>query len=161
VDAEVLLPHQLPLLPLSPEEISELLADLLGIDPSLRRLRELIQERTAGNPLFIEEIVQSLVETGAVSGNKGSYRLVKAAEDVGLPVTVQSVLAARIDRLPEREKQVLQTASVIGKNFSEPILRRVIDGDGDLLGALHSLTDAEVLYRRRSIRRLSTPSSIR
>jgi adenylate cyclase len=140
--------HQLPLLPLSPEEISELLADQLGIDPSLRRLRELIQERTGGNPFFIEEIVQSLVETGAVAGTKGAYRLVTPAEDIGLPVTVQSVLAARIDRLADREKQVLQTASVIGKNFSEPILRRVVEfGDEDLPAALHALRDAEFLYQ--------------
>ena len=111
-------------------------------------LRELIQERTGGNPFFIEEIVQSLVETGVVAGARGAYRLVTPAEEVGLPATVQSVLAARIDRLPEREKQVLQTASVIGKKFSEPILKRVADlGDGDLPAALHALTSAEFLYQ--------------
>src|SRR5262249_56913645 len=61
---------------------------------------------------------------------------------------VQSVLAARIDRLPEREKQLLQTASVIGQKFSEPILRRVADlGDGDLPAALHALMSAEFLYQ--------------
>jgi predicted ATPase len=59
--------HQLPLLPLGPEAIKELFADLLGGDPSLHRLRELIQERTGGNPFFIEEIVQSLIETGVVA----------------------------------------------------------------------------------------------
>ena len=140
--------QQLPLLPLGPEAIAELLADLLGSDPSLHRLRELIQERTGGNPFFIEEIVQSLVETGVVAGARGAYRLVTPAEEVGVPATVQSVLAARIDRLPEREKRVLQTASVIGKKFSEPILRRVADlGDGDLPAALHALTSAEFLYQ--------------
>src|SRR5262249_16255778 len=62
--------------------------------------------------------------------------------------TVASVLAARIDRLPEREKRVLQTASVIGQKFSEPILRRVADlGDGDLPAALDALTSAEFLYQ--------------
>src|SRR5215468_3638122 len=124
--------HQLPLLPLSPEEIAELLGDLLGADPSLRRLRKIIQERTGGNPFFIEEIVQSLDETGALVGTRGAYRLGRPAEEVGMPATVQSVLAARIDRLPEREKQLLQTASVIGEKFSETILRRVADvSDGD------------------------------
>ncbi len=140
--------HQLPLLPLSPEEIAELLGDLLGADPSLHRLRDLIQERTGGNPFFIEEIVQSLIETGVVVGSRGAYRLVTLVEEVGLPATVQSVLAARIDRLPEREKRVLHTASVIGKKFSEPILGRVADlGDGDLPAALHALTNAEFLYQ--------------
>ena len=140
--------HQLPLLPLSPEEIAELLGDLLGADPSLRRLRELIQERTGGNPFFIEEIVQSLFETGALVGTRGAYRLGKATEEFAVPATVHSVLAARIDRLPEREKLLLQTASVIGEKFSEPILRSVADlGDGELPAALHALTIAEFLYQ--------------
>ena len=140
--------HQLPLLPLGPEAMQELFADLLGTHSSLQRLRELIQERTGGNPFFIEEVVQSLVETGAVAGARGRYRLTTRAEEIGLPATVQSVLAARIDRLPEREKRLLQTASVIGKNFSEPILRRVVDlGDGDLPAALHALTSAEFVYQ--------------
>jgi class 3 adenylate cyclase/tetratricopeptide (TPR) repeat protein len=139
--------QQLPLLPLGPEAIQELFADLLGMDSSLRHLTELIRERTGGNPFFIEEIVQSLVETGVLVGARGAYRLGKSVEDVGLPATVQSVLAARIDRLPEREKRVLQTASVIGKNFSEPMLRRVAElGDGDLPAALHALMNAEFIY---------------
>jgi adenylate cyclase len=140
--------HQLPLLPLSSEEIAELLGDLLGADPSLRRLRELIQERTGGNPFFIEEIVESLAETGALMGSRGSYRLGKPTEEIAVPATVQSVLAARIDRLPEREKQVLQAASVIGLNFSESLLRRAADlRDGDLPAALQALTNAEFLYQ--------------
>jgi predicted ATPase len=140
--------QQLPLLPLGPEAIHELLSDLLGTDASLRRLTELIRERTGGNPFFIEEIVQSLVETGTLVGTRGTYRLGNLAEEIGVPQTVQSVLAARIDRLPERDKQVLQTASVIGKQFSEPILQRVADlGDGDLRAALHALTNAEFLYQ--------------
>jgi predicted ATPase len=139
--------QQLPLLPLSPESTAELLGELLGNDPSFQALRALIQKRTSGNPFFIEEIVQSLVETGIIVGTKGAYRLLMPAEEVGLPATVQSVLAARIDRLPEREKRVLQTASVIGKKFAEPILRRVADlGDGDLPAALHTLTSAELIY---------------
>jgi class 3 adenylate cyclase len=140
--------QQLPLLPLGPEATRELLADLLGTDSSLRQLTELIRERTGGTPFFIEEIVQSLVETDALAGTRGAYRLAKPTDAIAVPATVQSVLAARIDRLAEREKQVLQTASVIGKTFSEPILRRVVDlGDGDLLAALHALTSAEFLYQ--------------
>jgi class 3 adenylate cyclase/tetratricopeptide (TPR) repeat protein len=140
--------QQLPLLPLGVEAIHELLANLLGTNPSLRRLADLIQERTGGNPFFIEEIVQSLVETEALAGTKGSYRLARPVEAIAVPVTVQSVLAARIDRLHEREKRLLQTASVIGMNFSEPILRRVVElGDGDLAAALHAVIDAEFLYQ--------------
>jgi class 3 adenylate cyclase/tetratricopeptide (TPR) repeat protein len=140
--------QQLPLVPLGQEAIQELLAFLLGTDSSLRRLTELIRERTGGNPFFIEEIVQSLQETGVLAGTRGAYRLDKPLENIGVPATVQSVLAARIDRLPEQKKQMLQTASVIGKTFSEPILRRVAElGDGDLPAALHVLTSAEFLYQ--------------
>ena len=77
----------------------------------------------AGNPFFIEEIVQSLAETGSLEGTRGAYRLARPVETLALPPTVQAVLAARIDRLPEREKQVLQTAAVIGKEFAEPVSR--------------------------------------
>jgi AAA ATPase domain/Adenylate and Guanylate cyclase catalytic domain len=110
--------QQLPLLPLGPEAIAELLADLLGTDPSLEGLGELIREPTSGNPFFVEEVVQSLAEGGNLVGSKGAYRLVKPIGGISIPPTVQAVLAARIDRLPEREKRVLQTASVIGKKFS-------------------------------------------
>jgi class 3 adenylate cyclase/tetratricopeptide (TPR) repeat protein len=140
--------QQLPLQPLGSEAIQELFNDLLGTDSSLGRLTDLIRERTDGNPFFIEEIVQSLVEAGALVGTRGAYRLGKRVEEAGVPASVQSVLAARIDRLPEREKRVLQTASVIGKRFSEPILRKVAGlGDGDLSSALHTLTSAEFVYQ--------------
>ena len=139
--------QQLPLLPLGPEALAELLTDLLGTDPSLEGLGELIRERTSGNPFFVEEVVQSLAEGGSLAGSKGAYRLVKPIGGISIPPTVQAVLAARIDRLPEREKRVLQTASVIGKTFSEAVLARVIDlPEMDLTGALTSLTGAEFLY---------------
>jgi adenylate cyclase len=140
--------QQLPLQPLGPEAIQELLTDLLGVDSSLKRLTELIRERTGGNPFFIEEIVRSLEETGSLVGRTGAYRLCRPAEDIAVPPTVQSILAARIDRLPERDKQVLQTASVIGQRFSEPILRRAADlGDEHLSDATHALMAAELLYQ--------------
>ncbi len=140
--------QQLPLLPLGPEAINEIFADQIGSDSSLQRLRELIKERTGGNPFFIEEIVQSLVETGVLAGTKGAYHLAAPVDEVGLPATVQSVLAARIDRLPERDKRLLQTAAVIGRNFSESILRCVTDvGDKEFFAALHALTSAEFLYQ--------------
>jgi class 3 adenylate cyclase len=139
--------HQLPLQALGAEAIRELFADLIGTDPSLDRLTELIRERTGGNPFFIEESVHSLVEAGALVGTRGARRLGRPAHEIAVPASVQSVLAARIDRLPEREKQVLQVASVIGQRFSEPILHRVAEvGDGELPAALHALLNAEFLY---------------
>jgi class 3 adenylate cyclase/tetratricopeptide (TPR) repeat protein len=139
--------QQLPLLPLGPAEIAEMLRSLLGTDPSLADLPERIQERTAGNPFFIEEVVQSLIEVGILEGARGHYHLSRPVEEVAIPASVQAVLGARIDRLAEREKHLLQTAAVIGKEFSEPVLRRVAElPDVDLADSLRVLTAAEFVY---------------
>src|SRR5262249_8554867 len=101
--------RQLTLAPLPAEAIAALLEHLLGSDPSLAGLGVLIRERTAGNPFFIEEVVQGLVESGSLVGHKGAYRLLGPVGGLVVPPTVQAVLAARIDRLPPREKEVLHT----------------------------------------------------
>jgi adenylate cyclase len=139
--------QQLPLLPLGPEEIRDLLDHLLGADPSLAGLAESIQARTGGNPFFIEELVQSLVEAGSLEGSRGAYRLAGPVDQVAIPASVQAVLGARIDRLAEREKHLLQTAAVIGKEFAEPVLKRVAElPDVDLADSLRVLTGAEFIY---------------
>src|SRR5262249_10627426 len=117
--------QQVALAPLGRVAADELLRDLLGSDPSLAALVEHIHARTAGNPFFIEEVVQELVERGSLSGERGAYRPVGKVGESTVPATVQAVLAARIDRLADHEKVVLQTAAVIGKDFAEPVLHRV------------------------------------
>jgi class 3 adenylate cyclase len=139
--------QQLSLLPLSEGALRELLDELLGQHPSVAALPAAIYARTRGNPFFIEEIVQSLVDDGHLAGQRGAYRLTTQVETLPLPESVHGVLAARIDRLPEREKHVLQSAAVIGKTFRERVLRRVVDQRGDGLGeALRALQDGEFLY---------------
>jgi adenylate cyclase len=109
--------RQIALTPLGAEAIEELLADLLGSDPSLDGLAELIRERTGGNPFFIEELVQALIEAGSLDGERGAYMLAAPVREDAVPPSVQAVLAARIDRLSPRDKTVLQAAAVIGKEF--------------------------------------------
>ena len=141
--------RQLPLLPLGPEAIAELLDDLLGTDDSVKGLAALVYERTAGNPFFSEEVIQTLIESGNLEGSKGSYRLVTPIAHLEVPGTVKAVLAARIDRLRERDKQVLQAASVIGKEFPEPILAAVLEWpEGELGEALQELKNGEFLYEQ-------------
>jgi class 3 adenylate cyclase/tetratricopeptide (TPR) repeat protein len=141
--------HRLSLSPLGSQSTRELLRDLLGSDPSLGDLADAIHERTAGNPFFTEEVVQSLIEAGNLEGTRGRYRLVTPIEALRVPSTVQSVLAARIDRLGEREKRLLQTAAVIGREFAEPILEVVAELPGaELADALAALTAAEFIYER-------------
>src|SRR5262245_30036307 len=141
--------RQLPLLPLGREATEELLADLLGPDASLTGLSEKIHERTRGNPFFIEEVALSLVESGCLEGTKGAYRLVAPARELEIPGSVQAVLAARIDRLSEREKQLLQTASVIGKEVPGPLLERVVGlPDAERAASLAALVRSEFLFEK-------------
>jgi adenylate cyclase len=139
--------QQLSLQPLTAENVNEMLRDLLGTDPSLAGLADMIRERTGGTPFFVEEMVQTLAEDGSLKGVRGSHQLTRSVANLALPPTVQAVLAARIDRLGEREKEVLQTAAVIGKEVSEAILRRVsvVSGE-DLAAALRTLIAADFLY---------------
>jgi class 3 adenylate cyclase/tetratricopeptide (TPR) repeat protein len=141
--------RQIALAPLGPEAIEQMLAELLGSDPSLDGLSELVRERTQGNPFFIEELVQSLIEAGSLEGERGAYRLVRPVEEAAVPASVQAVLSARIDRLSRREKAVLQAAAVIGKEFSEPVLSHVFGlAPSELEDALRNLVASEFVYEQ-------------
>ena len=120
-----------------PRRHAQLLRDLAGEDPSLDGIDEPIHERTSGNPFFIEEIVRELAESGHLEGERGAYRLARPIEDAGVPVTVQAVLAARIDRLDPDAKHLLQVASVVGKEVSGEALRLTagLERGGDRAGA--------------------------
>jgi class 3 adenylate cyclase/tetratricopeptide (TPR) repeat protein len=133
--------------PLRREDTRELLRDLAGEEPSLDGLDEPIHERTGGNPFFIEEIVRELAESSYLEGGRGSYRLVRPIEDAGVPVTVQAVLAARIDRLGPDAKQLLQVASVLGKEVGEEALGMSAGLDAEEMErALRELTCGGFLY---------------
>jgi class 3 adenylate cyclase len=141
--------RRLPLPPLPPEATDELVAGLLGGDPSLDGLAEQIRERAGGNPFFVEEVVQALAEDGALIGTRGAYRLGSEIGEIRIPPTVQPVLAARIDRLPEREKAVLQAASVLGREFTAPVLERVAGlGREELDQALRRLVADEFVFQQ-------------
>jgi class 3 adenylate cyclase/tetratricopeptide (TPR) repeat protein len=107
-------------------EADALAAELLGEDQSVTSLLPLIADRARGNPLFIEELVRQLEEGGHLAGARGAYRLVRAPDPRFIPDTVQTTIGARIDRRPESEKSVLQTAAVIGRDFAMPVLARII-----------------------------------
>jgi class 3 adenylate cyclase/tetratricopeptide (TPR) repeat protein len=133
--------------PLTLGGAEEFLAALLGPSPELAPVKELLMERTAGNPFFLEECVRTLVETGVVDGQRGGYRLVGPLDVIKVPPTVQAVLAARIDRLPPAEKSLLQTASVIGKDVSFPVLKAITDlPEGELRARLGDLQTSAFLH---------------
>ncbi len=141
--------RHLSLTPLEQPDTDELLRDLAGQDPSLDGLGELIHERTSGNPFFVEEIVRHLAESGHLEGERGGYRLARPVEDAGVPASVQTVLAARIDRLTPAAKRLLQAASVAGKEVGERTLE-LISGFADSQEcevALQDLIAAGFLYQ--------------
>ena len=136
--------------PLQAKGSEELLQDKLGADASLRALKRLLIERTEGNPFFLEESARTLIESGALDGQRGNYRLVAPITTIALPVTVQSVLAARIDRLAPEDKRLLQSASVIGKDFALGLLGEIADADADTVQrGLANLQAAEFIYETR------------
>ena len=138
---------QIRLDPLPLASADAFLQALLGDDPSLALLTQLLIARSQGNPFFLEESVRTLVETGILVGERGAYRLAQALASLQVPATVQAVLAARIDRLPPEEKRLLQTAAVIGTEVSWPLLQAVADAsDEALYRGLAHLQAAEFLY---------------
>jgi class 3 adenylate cyclase len=137
----------LSLAPLERADTGELLRHLAGTDPSLDGLDEPIHERTQGNPFFIEELVRELAECGHLEGERGGYRLIRPIDDHGVPVTVQAVLAARIDRLTPAAKQLLQVASVVGRELGAEALGLTAGLEEDQIDAvLRELVGAGFLY---------------
>jgi tetratricopeptide (TPR) repeat protein len=148
--------------PFSPAGAEELLTALLGQDATLEPLKRVLIERTEGNPFFLEQSVQTLVETQVLVGDRGAYRITKAPPQAEgrpdawqIPATVQAILAARIDRLPPEDKPLLQAASVIGKDVPFALLRAIADvPEHSLRRGLTQLQAAEFLYERSLYRDL-------
>jgi tetratricopeptide (TPR) repeat protein len=133
--------------PLGRTSAEGLLDALLGADPTLGELKRLLIERTEGNPFFLEESIRTLVETNALAGEPGRYRLVESVSGIQVPASVHAVLAARIDRLPDDEKRLLQAAAVVGHDVPFPLLQAIVDREeSDLRRALAHLQAAEFLY---------------
>jgi class 3 adenylate cyclase/tetratricopeptide (TPR) repeat protein len=124
------------------ESAGELLDALLGDDPGLAPLKQLLVRR--GNPFFLEETVRTLVETKALAGERGRYRLTQPIQAIQVPATVQAMLAARIDRLAPEDKRLLQTASAVGKNVPFALLQAIAElPDNALRQGLDHLQAAE------------------
>jgi class 3 adenylate cyclase/predicted ATPase len=147
---------QISIQPLEDEDASELAQVLLGSDTSVAVLKSSLIARTRGMPFFLEESVHSLLETGFLEGEVGALRLVKGSVDdavAAVPPTVQSVLAARIDRLSPEAKRLLQSAAVIGKDFSKQLLSASVktDDDDKLQRGLEELQAAEFIHEIRKL----------
>jgi predicted ATPase len=142
---------QLRLDPLGKESADEMLSALLGDNPELASLKRVIIEKTEGNPFFMEETVQVLLDEGALVRN-GVLKLTKPISDLTIPPTVQAILAARIDRLPAETKDLLQTLSVIGREFPISLIRAVVaEAPEQLDRYLNDLQLGEFIYEQPAL----------
>jgi predicted ATPase len=120
--------NRFDLSPLERPAAGELLSALLGGGESLAGVKERLLEKTGGIPLFIEEVVRSLIDSGALVGARGAYSLAVSPEEVGIPMTVQAIISTRIDALSPNAKRVLQFAAVVGQPLTMPILSAMAEG---------------------------------
>jgi class 3 adenylate cyclase/tetratricopeptide (TPR) repeat protein len=142
--------RRLMLDPLPRECIEELLLALLGSDPNLTDIKELLTNRVEGNPFFLEELVRTLLETGVLRGERGTLALAKTISKFDIAPLVQAVIASRIDRLSPREKRLLHEASVIGRDVPFTLLHAITGfSEEELKGHLANLRAAEFLYETR------------
>jgi predicted ATPase len=134
---------------LSNRESLAMVAYLLGTEEIDRDLEELILEKTEGVPFFIEELIKSLKDLKIIERENNRYRITKDIKDMTIPVTIQDVIMARVDSLPEGAKVVIQTGSVAGREFSQDLIERVMGlSERELLSHLSLLKDSELLYER-------------
>jgi class 3 adenylate cyclase/tetratricopeptide (TPR) repeat protein/ribosomal protein L40E len=143
---------QLRLDPLGAERADEMLTALIGDGAEVQPLKRLIIERTQGNPFFMEETVQVLLDEGALVRDAAAVRLTKPLSELKIPPTVQAILAARIDRLPPDEKDLLQTVAVIGKNLPLRLAQAVAGTSADEVGRmLDNLQLGEFIYEQPAL----------
>jgi tetratricopeptide (TPR) repeat protein len=141
--------NQITLNRLSNRESLAMASHLFGTDDIDKELEELILEKAEGVPFFIEEFIRSLLDLKIIEKKGGKYRLVRDIKDMTIPSSIQDVIMARVDSLPEGAKEVLQTGSVIEREFSYGLIKRVTGlPDQELLSHLSVLKDSELLYER-------------
>lgn len=136
---------ELSLWPLTNEESRQVIKHLLGIDPMPKALEDLLLNRAEGNPLFLEEVIRSLIEEGAIERVGDEWKIISPVTEIEIPTTLQGVLTARIDRLEEPVKRVLQIAAVIGRVFPHFILAPIVNDPEILEQALAQLEIADLI----------------
>lgn len=141
--------NQVNLSRLSNRETLQMVTYLLKSEGIDRNLEDFILEKTEGIPFFIEEFIRSLKDLKIVEKKDDKHFLTKDIQDVVIPATIQDVIMARVDSLPEGAKEVLQTGSVIEREFSYELIKRVINiPEQELLSHLSILKDSELIYER-------------
>jgi predicted ATPase/class 3 adenylate cyclase len=144
----------LRLQPLSPQQSAALVGNLLHVEDLPDELRRRILARAEGNPFFVEEILRALLDEGAIArdAQAGRWHATRDVADIPIPDTVHGVIAARIDRLPEETRRVLQQAAVLGRIFTYPLLAAIdspLLREGEGSGGRVAALDAHLLILQR------------
>jgi class 3 adenylate cyclase/tetratricopeptide (TPR) repeat protein len=142
--------QMIQLAPLQADQSESLLNHLLGEKDIPKPVRDLIIAKAEGNPFFVEELIRSLIETGQIVRQNGGWRAVRDEARISLPNNLRGVLSARIDRLPETSRHILQNAAVIGRSFELGVLQRLTGLNGELDGHIRYLLDASLIEPARS-----------
>ncbi len=141
--------NQVNLNRLSNRESLAMVTHILGTEEMDRDLEDLILDKTEGIPFFIEEFIRSLKDLEIIERKNNRYCLAKDIQDLKIPSTIQDVIMARVDSLPDRAKEVLQTGSAIEREFSYDLIKQVTDlPEKELMSNLSALKDSELLYER-------------
>jgi predicted ATPase/class 3 adenylate cyclase len=140
--------QRLGLTQLTPKSSSELVQALLEEGRVDGDLKNLILGKAGGNPLFVEELTYDLLDTGAIGRSEGTFILTKKLSDIEVPDNLQAVIAARIDRLEETLKHVLQVASVIGREFAFRVLSMILKMKEEIRQHLANLQGLEFIYEK-------------
>jgi predicted ATPase len=112
-------------------------------------LKQLILDRAAGNPLFMEEFTHSLIENGSIEKRNKQYVLNRKPSEIEVPENIQGIIGARMDRLEENIKRTMQVASVIGRDFAFRILQTITGMREELKSYLLNLQGLEFIYDKR------------
>jgi tetratricopeptide (TPR) repeat protein len=141
--------NQITLNRLSNRESLFMVAHLLGTQEIDKDLEKLILEKTEGVPFFIEELLKSLKDLKIIERKESKYQLARDVQAVVIPSTIQDMIMARVDSLPDATRRVLQTGSVIEREFPYDLIKRVTGlPEQPLLTHLSALKDSELLYER-------------
>ncbi len=127
---------------------TKLVQSILESSSMAPELVELILSRTSGNPLFLEELTRSLLENGSIQKRENRFVLSRSATEIQIPSSIQGIIAARMDRLEESLKRLLQVASVIGRDFAFRILQAITGMRKELKSCLLNLQGLEFIYEK-------------
>jgi len=145
---------EIMLQPLDEKQTETLITNLLNIKGFPHKLKDQIIQRAGGNPYFIEEVVRSFIDEGAVVMKEGGFEVTDRLSSMSIPRTINEVLMARIDRLDQKTRDLVKTASVIGRNFFYRILAEVARTIEDIDSRLEYLEDIQLIRERKRMEEL-------